>query len=170
MESISLVQVFVSVLFGVSSASKLSKLSSFRDTLRQLRIFPLWAKRAGAAIPLAELAVCVLLWFPMTLRFGAALALLLLCSFAWGAWRAKGRMVIYQWFGGLISEKFSMALYTRHFVLFLLSVYLLVAPLSSAWASASFGEIALAVLSSVGILVIYALGLTLRQYHQLYQE
>lgn len=165
-----MIQVFVSVLFGVSSAAKLSKLSSFRDTLRQLRIAPLWTKRAGAAIPLAELAVCVLLWFPITLRIGAVLALLLLCAFAWGAWRAKGRMVIYPWFGGLISEKFGMALHIRHFVLFLLSVYLLVAPFPSARASASFGEIALMALSSVGFLVIYALGLTLRQYHQLYQE
>lgn len=163
------IQLFVSVLFAVSSAAKLSKLSSFRDTLRQLRITPLWARYAKLAIPLLELAVCVLLLFPVASRYGAVLALLLLSSFAWASWRAKGRMVTYHWFGGLVSEKLGIGLHTRHLVLFLLSIYLLLAPASSILAI-SIMEICTAVFSSLGILVIYALGLTLRQYHKLYQE
>lgn len=170
MEWFVFIQVFVSVLFAVSSAAKFSKLSSFRVTLRQLRITPFWARNVVVAIPLLELVVCVLLLFPITLRYGAVLALLLLSSFAWAGWRAKGRMVTYQWFGGLISERFGMGLHTRHLVLFLLSIYLLVAPFSSTLTLASFNEISTLVLSSLGILVIYTLGLTLRQYHKLYQE
>lgn len=163
------IQMFVSVLFLVSSAAKLSKLSSFRDTLRQLRITPLWARYAKVAIPLLELAVCVLLLFPVTSHYGAALALLLLSSFTWASWRAKGRMVTYHWFGGLVSEKLGIGLHTRHLVLFLLSIYLLLAP-ASPMLAVSIMEISTAVFSSLGILVIYALGLTLRQYHNLYQE
>ncbi|WP_410770607.1 MauE/DoxX family redox-associated membrane protein [Fontibacillus sp. BL9] len=170
MEWFVFIQVFVSVLFAVSSAAKLSKMSSFRDTLRQLRITPLWTKNAVVAIPLLELAVCVLLLFPITSRYGAILALLLLVSFAWASWRAKGRMVTYQWFGGLLSERFGMGLHTRHLILFLLNIYLLVAPFSSKLASASFIEVTALVFSSLGIVAVYALGLTLRQYHKLYQE
>ncbi|RCX19136.1 methylamine utilization protein MauE [Fontibacillus phaseoli] len=163
-------QVFVSALFAVSAAAKLSKLSSFRDTLRQLRITPLWARNVAVAIPLLELAVCVLLLFPITLRYGAVLALLLLSSFGWAAWRAKGRIVTYQWFGGLLSERFGTGLHTRHLILFLLNIYLLVAPFSSKLVSASFIEVTAVVFSSLGIVAVYALGLTLRQYHRLYQE
>lgn len=170
MEWFVFIQVFVSVLFAVSSAAKFSKLSSFRVTLRQLRITPFWARNVVVAIPLLELVVCVLLLFPFTLRYGAVLALLLLSSFAWGSWRAKGRMATYQWFGGLLSERFGIGLYTRHVILFILNIYLFVVPFSSNLASASFIEVSAMVFSSLGIVTIYAFGLTLRQYHKLYQE
>ncbi|GIO35266.1 hypothetical protein J41TS12_01270 [Paenibacillus antibioticophila] len=170
MDWVVFIQLFVSVLFLVSAASKLSKPSSFMNTLRQLRIPPFQARRAAVMIPLAELAACGLLLFRATLVYGTVLGLLLLSSFVWAAWRAKGRMVTYQWFGGLLSEKFATGLYIRHAILLGMMIYLLTAPAFHAPKQASFTEISSMVLSSLGIIIIYALALTLWQYHKLYQE
>ncbi|MEF2968196.1 MauE/DoxX family redox-associated membrane protein [Paenibacillus sp. M1] len=170
MDWVVFIQLFVSVLFLVSAASKLSKPSSFMNTLRQLRIPPFRARRAAVIIPLAELAACGLLLFPATLVYGAAFGLLLLSSYVWAVWRAKGRMVSYEWFGGLLSEKFGSGLYIRHAVLFGMMIYLLAAPAFHAPKLASFTEISSMVLSSLGIMILYALVLTLWQYHKLYRE
>lgn len=163
-------QVFMSVIFFVFAIAKLTKLSSFMDTLRQLRIKPVWARIVVVIVPLVELVACLLLLLTSTLLYGEVLVLVLLGSYVWAAWRAKGRMVNCNWFGGLISEKFGFAMYVRIVVLLTMCIFLLVAPAQLTVDSASILEIITSIFSSLGIIAIYLLVLTLRQYNALYQD
>lgn len=167
----SLIVTFLALIFFISGISKMFNLNSFKGTLDQLRIKQNWSKIALIGVPLGEIATSILLVIPVTQFLGQVIILILLTMFVWAAWRARGRSVDCNCFGGMIGEQFGRGTYFRIFFIFaldLLQIMLLSSPIKVY--QLSFIEIVSAILTSIGIILIYSLFITIGKYHSLFKE
>lgn len=166
----SLVLIFLSVVFALSAIGKFANLSSFRETMSQLRIAHPWAGIATVGVPIVELIACVLLLVPITQFYGQLVVLLLLASFIWASWRARGRSVDCNCFGGVLGEQFGRMTYLRIVAIFILDIFLIVTTSNEILLELSPIEIVSAILTSIGIIIIYSLLVLLQKYNSIHEE
>lgn len=167
--SLLFIQVFLSVIFFVSSIAKWMDLRSFRETIHQLKI-PMKLASAGAVtVPLMEMAAAFMLIWDSTRLFGCTLILLLLASFVWAAWNARGKYMDCNCFGNLAAEKFGIMTYMRIGVIFMMCLYLLLYKDRSLEIQPVWEDVSVALLSSIGILALYLLLVNLYKYNKVYR-
>ncbi|MNZ92647.1 hypothetical protein D3C78_1116790 [compost metagenome] len=166
----SLVLVFLIVVFLLSSLGKFLNIKSFRETMLQLRIPYPWSGIGTVGVPIAELLACILLLIPSIQLYGQLLILLLLASFIWASWRARGRSVDCNCFGGIVGEQFGRMTYLRIVVIFILNMVLFFTTSNIALLEFSLIEMISAILTSIGIIVIYSLLVLLQKYNSVHEE
>lgn len=168
MTGAALVQVFLATILASAASAKLVDQRGFGNTLKEID-FPLrLISLAGAAIPVLEILTAgLLLWEPLRL-WGEVSLLLLLCTFAWAAWKAlsKGREVKCNCFGQLAPEVFGWKTVARIILLALLDGFLLLYPGPTRLDVAPMVEMVSAVLLSIGLLMLYAVGTALYEYRR----
>lgn len=161
-------QFFLSVVFFVAALGKLVKLATFSETMRQLGINRSWTNFAVMAIAFLELIACVLLVVPTTLLFGEIISLILICLYIFASWKARGRLVKCNWFGGLVIEQFGIVMILRNLIILIMCIYMIVMPDTLVIENYSLADITQHVFSSIGLLIIYSLVLMVSQYIKLY--
>ncbi|MBA9085703.1 putative membrane protein YphA (DoxX/SURF4 family) [Fontibacillus solani] len=166
----SLVLVFLIVVFLLSSLGKFLNIKSFRETMIQLRIPYPWSGIGTIGVPIAELLACILLLIPSIQLYGQLLILLLLASFIWASWRARGRSVDCNCFGGIVGEQFGRMTYLRICAIFILDMVLFLTTSNTALLEFSLIEMISAILTSIGIIVIYSLLVLLQKYNSVHEE
>lgn len=162
------IQFFMSVVFFMAALGKLVKPTAFSETMRQLGIIRLWAKSGLLIIAFLEIIACALLIIPSTLLFGQILSLILICSYVWASWKARGRLVKCNWFGGLVIEQFGVVMTLRNLIFLIMCIYMIVIPDTSVVGIYSLIDISQIILSSIGLLIIYSLVVMVTQYIKLY--
>lgn len=168
MNLLSFFQVFLSVVFFVAALGKLVKPTAFSETIRQLGINPSWTKSGVLIIAFLELIACALLVIPTTLLFGEVVSLILIFSYVWASWRARGRLVKCNWFGGLVIEQFGVVMNLRALIFLIMCIYMIVMSGTSAFGVYPLVDIIQIIFVSMGLLIIYSLVLMVTQYIKLY--
>ncbi|MNW60590.1 hypothetical protein D3C74_385880 [compost metagenome] len=154
----------------LSSLGKFLNIQSFRETMTQLRITYPWSSIGTVGVPIAELIACILLFIPSTQLYGQLLILLLLALFIWASWRARGRSVDCNCFGGIVGEQFGRMTYLRIFAIFILNIVLFITTSNTALLEIPLIEMISAMLTSIGIIVIYSLLVLLKKYSSVHEE
>lgn len=162
-------QVFLCSYFFVTAVGKIIKPNAFKETMRQLRINPFWITPGLIAIVILELVVSALFISLDRPLFGILLSIFLLMLFIVMDFRGRRRIVIYRLFGGMVQEKTGRVTFLRNLSLLVMSIYLLFSPAYEI-SMEPFSNIITLVVSSFGILVIYAFIGTLSQYIRLYRD
>jgi thiol-disulfide isomerase/thioredoxin/uncharacterized membrane protein YphA (DoxX/SURF4 family) len=119
----------VAAVFVVAGVGKLLDLGGSREALQEFGVAERWARLAGPALPVAELAVAGALLIRPTARIGAALAVALLGIFIAGVARAlsQGRAPDCHCFGQIHSEPAGRATIIRNAVIAAPAVLILIA-------------------------------------------
>lgn len=166
-----IINTFLAVVFILSGISKMFNLKSFRETLTQLRIGRNLSSVIAICLPICEIITCILIIIPKTQFVGLISVFFLSGSFLWATWRARGRSVECNCFGGVVSEHFGRITYYK--ILLLIALDLLIITMFSSPIAVyrlSFLEIVSALFTSGGVILVYSLLILLDRYGKLYKE
>lgn len=150
------------LVFAVAGVAKLADLDSARDTVEAFGLSHRLARRAGSALPLAELAAAAALLPQASARWGAAAALLLLLIFSGGVAYAlsQGRTPDCNCFGQVSSAQISWRTLARNAVLALIAVLVLWRAPGSSFSAWTNSRTAANVVASVAVLVAVMLAVS----------
>jgi thiol-disulfide isomerase/thioredoxin/uncharacterized membrane protein YphA (DoxX/SURF4 family) len=117
-------RAILAVVFAVAAVAKLLDLPTSRRTMAAFGVPPRLARRAGTALPFAELATVVLLAIDATARIGGIAALVLLLAFIGGisASLSRGETPNCNCFGQISAEPIGARTLVRNGVLTVLAV------------------------------------------------
>lgn len=162
------IQFFFSVVFFMAALGKLVKPATFSETMRQLGINRSRTNSGVLAVAFLELIACVLLVVPTTLLIGKIISLILICLYILASWKARGRLVKCNWFGGLVIEQFGIVMNLRNLIFLIMCIYMIVMPDPLVIENYSLADISQIIFSSIGLIIIYSLVLMVTQYIKLF--
>lgn len=151
-------QVFLAIIFTLSSVLKIINRGAFEEVLGELFSSTRLVTTGVWLIPIAELLGGILLLVKGREIIGQIVLLSLMAGFSWAHWSviSRRKRVACNCFGTLVADTFGWKSATRILVLLVLVVYLIMSGDSGLhefalvdWANASF--------MSVGILFVYSL-------------
>jgi uncharacterized membrane protein YphA (DoxX/SURF4 family) len=152
-------QIFISIIFLVSSISKLKSLSNFKETIQELGFSSKMSGVGANFIIIIELIITILILFEKTRLIGEVFLTFILLLFSWSAWRAVriNRKIECNCFGNLSNSSLGNRTFLRIIPIGILNSILFLYPMETSILGSSWTEVIFIMFSSVGILIIYIL-------------
>lgn len=153
----SLLTVFACCLFAFSAATKAMDWRGLLEVASELGVSRRLASLSALSVLIAEMAVAILLVQVSTRTAGITVLFLLLASFGWAAWKAKGQGIECHCFGAALSEEFGRRTVIRIAACCVLGGYLIAYPSQEDLLSLEIETLLSMVLLSFGIIIAYIL-------------
>lgn len=152
-------QIFISIIFLVSSISKLKSLSNFKETIQELGFSSKMSVIGANFIIIIELIITIIILFENTRLIGEVLLTFILLLFSWSAWKAVriNRKIECNCFGNLSNSNLGNKTFLSIIPIGILNSILFLYPMETSILGASWTEVIFILFSSVGILIIYIL-------------
>lgn len=148
-------QIALAVLFVIAAIPKLIALKAFEQTIIGLGIAKRVSTGIAKAVPIIELIISVFLLWDSYRLVGEFGVLILLIAFLWATWRASGKQLSCNCFGGVVPEIFGKTTVVRILLLMMMDVYLMLDSESTGINGLNGEEWLYAVCTTLGLLAIY---------------
>ena len=157
-----LVQVLISVIFLMSSISKLKSLNNFKNTIQELGFSKKISGLGAIFIVVIELLISVFILFEFTRVIGFVLLTFTLLLFSWSAWKAIKieKKIQCNCFGNISNSSLGKKTFLRIIPIGILNLILFLYPKDTSIIGQSWMEITSAVFSSISIFIIFSLIIT----------
>lgn len=157
-----LIQVLISVIFLMSSISKLKSLNSFKSTIQELGFSTKISGFGAVFVVVVELLISVFILFEVTRVIGSVLLTFSLLLFSWSAWKALKikKEIQCNCFGNISNGSLGKKTFLRIIPIGILNFILFFYPKDATIIGQSWLEITSAVFSSIGVFIIFSLIIT----------